>query len=341
MRSASKVGKLALSMAKAEPPRLAGVSRTPHLWRDGERSQRKGPHKLRRSGAPTRGSFLRDVAVLLHLARPRVVLLALPFLAAGGVLAVACGFPDVTFGAEDASTSEATTNTDGAANDLDGGGGGGDARADADAADAPMINAVLACPSLCADAGVGSCDIDGTCLIACVAAGTCTDPVVCPAGIPCNLTCTGAGSCTGTIDCNGASACKINCIGAGACTQRITCKGSKCSVVCNGAGTCTGPIVCNSPSCDVRCKQPDSCAQAITCTGSTCAVDCAGARACKGDVTSNAADTNVSCTGMTSCAGRVSCTGTSCNANCSGVPSCIKGVCCDAGTCTGMAPPCL
>ena len=47
--------------------------------------------------------------MLLSLPRRRVVLLTIPFLASGGVVAAASGFPDITFGAgEDGATGEGT-----------------------------------------------------------------------------------------------------------------------------------------------------------------------------------------------------------------------------------------
>ena len=142
------------------------------------------------------------------------------------------------------------------AHDADAAGARDGAPRDGDASDArhPGIDASGACPSLCAEAGLGTCDPSGTCGVACTAAGTCTGPVACPAGIPCLVTCTGAGSCTAAIDCTAASACVIQCIGAGSCTGSIACGGSSCSLACTGAGSCTGRVVCDAASCDIGCS---------------------------------------------------------------------------------------
>ncbi len=121
---------------------------------------------------------------------------------------------------------------------------------DAGDADAPLgVDARAVCPSVCAEAGVGSCDEAGTCTIDCTAAGTCPGPIVCPSGIPCAVTCTGADSCMSTIDCTGSSACTIKCVGAASCKQRVACSGKSCEVDCSRAFTCLGGVCCDAGSC--------------------------------------------------------------------------------------------
>ena len=135
------------------------------------------------------------------------LIVVIAFASIGTLAGVACSFPDVTFGTEDGSTSEADAPDgdsvvvvkDGAA-PLDDGG-----RKDADAA--TRVDAAAVCPALCADAGVGKCDDAGTCTVTCGVDGTCIKPIVCPEGIPCVVSCTGAGTCTGHIDCQTASSC--------------------------------------------------------------------------------------------------------------------------------------
>ena len=118
-----------------------------------------------------------------------------------------------------------------------------------DAREASPIDAAAVCPSVCAEAGVGTCDPSGTCTITCTAAGTCIGPIVCPPEIPCDVVCTGADSCVSTIDCAEASACTIHCVGAGSCKQRISCSGKTCEVDCTGAFTCLGGVCCDAGSC--------------------------------------------------------------------------------------------
>jgi hypothetical protein len=115
--------------------------------------------------------------------------------------------------------------------------------------DATPVDAVAVCPSLCAEAGVGTCDPNGTCDIDCVAAGTCTGPITCPPGIPCTVTCTGATSCTSTVACGGATKCIVDCIGAGSCSGKISCTGEACEVDCTGALTCLAGVCCDAGSC--------------------------------------------------------------------------------------------
>ena len=220
----------------------------------------------------------------MNLRRPRALLAVLPLACAGALTAAACSFPDISFGGEDGSADVATDGSlrDEASAIID---GGADGAKPLDAGlDAPAIDAKKACPSICFDAGIGTCDSAGACLVTCTEADACSDQILCPAGIPCIVTCTGARSCASIIDCKAASTCNINCIGANSCKQQIECAGSKCKVACVAADTCAGAIKCTATSCDVRCQYPDSCKQPITCSGTQCLLDCSGARSCAGGV---------------------------------------------------------
>jgi len=144
--------------------------------------------------------------------------------------------------------------------------GGGDAAPVADA-DPNQPDAALGgpdafvCPGVCS-----SCTVDGTCIIACDATGSCASGVVCPAGIPCKVECNGASSCAGAIDCSAATSCRVECTNQDACAGAIACGSGVCRVECGGSGSCSGGIDCvDACQCDTFCTGSGSCAVAPTC----------------------------------------------------------------------------
>jgi hypothetical protein len=215
--------------------------------------------------------------------RVRALLVVVPLVAFGCGLAVEGTFAppvDVAITAEaGAVLPEAGAATDAAdAGAVDDATPGDAADADADSTDAAAL-----CASVCADAGIGTCNPAGTCGIDCTVAGACSAAVACPAGIPCKVSCAG-GSCTAAIDCGRATSCTIDCAGAGSCTGAIRCSGSSCAIGCIGDGSCTAPISCDASTCDVQCPSADSCTAPIACTGTSCNVACTGARTCMAGV---------------------------------------------------------
>lgn len=131
-----------------------------------------------------------------------------------------------------------------------------------DPPDAAPFDAEAPCPAACTACIAGRCEID------CTQAGTCSDEVVCPAGLPCDVTCSGFGSCGGGVDCTAASSCTITCSANGSCDGPLACGDGACTVDCSADNTCGQGIDCDaSCACDVGCAGTDSCATPASCPG--------------------------------------------------------------------------
>lgn len=217
-------------------------------------------------------------------------------------LSCGCGVPDVTFAPGDASIADAllVPDTD-APNDT---GGGPNDAADAAPADAATGldathepdaagsrdasdagNSLAACQMACEDAGIGTCDSQGVCVVTCSGATACGTGIACPPGIPCSVVCAGTSACGGNVDCSQASTCDVQCTGTNACTGSITCGGTMCSIECSNTSACRGHTTCDAGTCQVSCSGTGSCGGLVTCSGgTTCSVNCGGVGACSGGV---------------------------------------------------------
>ncbi len=108
----------------------------------------------------------------------------------------------------------------------------------------------------------------GICIIECSTDGSCSDTVVCPAGVPCNVRCNGQLACQRGVNCTQASSCAIECTNGSACIGNLTCGKGRCDINCTGASSCTAGIDCGqSCACDVRCIGGGTCSPAASCPG--------------------------------------------------------------------------
>lgn len=138
------------------------------------------------------------------------------------------------------------------------------ADADPNAPDAaPAVDApVVSCPPECT-----RCEAT-TCVIECVQADSCSDQIVCPAGLDCRVVCSGSASCNGGIDCTMADSCDLICSTIGSCAGALLCGTGPCDAVCSGTGTCDNGIECSaSCACDTDCSGNGSCDTAPSCPG--------------------------------------------------------------------------
>jgi hypothetical protein len=204
------------------------------------------------------------------------------------LMASGCGVPDVVFYADGGpSDAGSLAMPDSMAE------GTADAHLDAappqdaserqDAADAG--NSLPSCQVACDDAGIGTCDSQGVCVVTCSGTNACGSDFACPAGVSCRVVCTGTGACGGNVDCSQSSACDVQCTGTKACTGSIACGGTTCSIECSNTSACGGQMTCDAGTCQVDCSGTASCGGMVTCSGgNACTVSCGGPGACRGGV---------------------------------------------------------
>ncbi|MBI4953454.1 MAG: hypothetical protein HY908_15600 [Myxococcales bacterium] len=191
----------------------------------------------------------------------------------------------------------------------------------------------------CADAGVGSCGLNGVCdgATSCAfygAGSPCQDAQACAGGVETKQdTCDGVGNCVdnGTVDCApfvcGPTACVVVCSGPGDCLPGSYCDGSACQPEKANGATCGGGIECASGHCaDGVCCDTACGGLCTACTAArtgvadgTCAAVAGGSDPDGECLDQGPCLQNGSCNGLGACALYAS--GTVCGA----APSCAGG----------------